>query len=56
MLLRKDRVNSLEGKKGTNTETMAVHVHTQSRRQELVVHTSNLVGRTWRTETCNHFP
>jgi len=42
MLWRKDRVNSLEGKKGTNTETIAVHVHTLSRRHELVLYTSEV--------------
>ena len=42
MQWRKDRVNSLEGNKGTNTETITVHVHTQSRRQELVLHTSEV--------------
>jgi hypothetical protein len=40
--VRTHRVNSLEGKKGANTETTAVHVHTPSRRHELVLHTSNV--------------
>jgi len=42
MQWRKYRVNSLEGNKGTNTETIAVHRHTQSRRQELILHTTNV--------------